>query len=78
MLLGSPYAVQWVSISFGRGCHGGGGQLLADTRRQIECSTSVLTCLCHFSLDLLITSPIASTPRCLLGTVLGCLSFRET
>ena len=27
---------------------------------------------------LLITSPIASTPRFLLSSVLGCLSFRET
>ena len=36
------------------------------------------TCPCQLSLHILMKPPIASTPRCLLSSVLGCLSFRET
>ena len=45
----------------------------------IQSASSFLsTCPCHLSLRHLITSPIASTPRRLLSSVLGFLSFRET
>ena len=39
-------------------------------------SSFLSTCPCHLSLYLLITSPIAFTPRCLLSSVVGCLSWK--